>query len=414
MNQEYTEDYLVFKNPGELDMNMIRIMGVSVKESDNPIGFFGTGLKFAIATILRLGGTITIFTGGEKHTIDTLDIELRGKSFKQITLDGQPLGITTELGKQWKPWMAVRELYSNALDEGGSVSLRSGVKDVAPYIGSSLPIGTAIVVTGEAFVDVWKNRSEYFIDPQEVPVEANEFVHSYEGPSKSIFYRGIKVGEGLCQTAYKHNIQSPIDLTEDRTIRYDFQYREAVEQSILVSQNKGFIHSLLTAAVGYDETRLTFKESYSCLAPSKVFQDTITSLAAQRPARLNLCAVTWAEKRFGEKQDFEPHEMNDIQRAQLKKAIQCVASLGFGPDILKYKINVVRWLGSHTHGLAKNGEIFLSKECFNQGTKYLFSTLLEEFVHCHYQLRDETRELQTWLFDRIATLTEEFILKEAI
>ena len=36
---------IVFENPGEIDVAAISTFGVSVKETDNPIGFFGTGLK---------------------------------------------------------------------------------------------------------------------------------------------------------------------------------------------------------------------------------------------------------------------------------------------------------------------------------------------------------------------------------
>jgi hypothetical protein len=48
---------VVFENPGEIDAAAIRTFGVSVKEGENPIGFFGTGLKYAIAILLRTGHT---------------------------------------------------------------------------------------------------------------------------------------------------------------------------------------------------------------------------------------------------------------------------------------------------------------------------------------------------------------------
>ena len=46
---------IVFENPGEIDIRSISTFGVSVKEGDNPIGFFGTGLKYAIVVLLRTG-----------------------------------------------------------------------------------------------------------------------------------------------------------------------------------------------------------------------------------------------------------------------------------------------------------------------------------------------------------------------
>jgi len=46
---------IILKNKGEIEIETITTMGVNVKECDSPIGFFGTGLKFAIATFLREG-----------------------------------------------------------------------------------------------------------------------------------------------------------------------------------------------------------------------------------------------------------------------------------------------------------------------------------------------------------------------
>ena len=64
---------LIFTNPGIIDPRSISTFGVNAKASTNPIGHFGTGLKYAIATILRNDGSITIndkgvyvsFTGSE-------------------------------------------------------------------------------------------------------------------------------------------------------------------------------------------------------------------------------------------------------------------------------------------------------------------------------------------------------------
>lgn len=53
---------LYFLNNGEFDVSAMLTFGVSAKESDNPIGQFGTGFKYAIAIILRLGGSISVAT----------------------------------------------------------------------------------------------------------------------------------------------------------------------------------------------------------------------------------------------------------------------------------------------------------------------------------------------------------------
>ena len=80
----------------------------------------------------------------------------------------------------------------------------------------------------------------------------------------------------------------------------------------------------------------------------------------------------------------------------------------------RYPLEVVNWLGEGVYGEAKDGKILISKDCFDRGTKYLASVILEEFVHNHYNLLDESRDLQTWLFDRIITMGEEYVIHEPL
>ncbi|WP_198164368.1 hypothetical protein, partial [Bradyrhizobium jicamae] len=54
-----------FCNAEPIDLNAIALMGVSVKTGASPIGYFGTGLKFSIATLLRTGHEVTLIRNGE-------------------------------------------------------------------------------------------------------------------------------------------------------------------------------------------------------------------------------------------------------------------------------------------------------------------------------------------------------------
>jgi hypothetical protein len=113
---------LYFHNPGEIDIRGATIAGLSAKQGDSPIGFFGTGLKYAIASVLRWQGRISIWSGTEEYKFLARSLDFRGVEFQQIMMNDQPLGFTTEYGKTWQPWQIFRELYANALDEGGGVS----------------------------------------------------------------------------------------------------------------------------------------------------------------------------------------------------------------------------------------------------------------------------------------------------
>src|ERR1700676_327969 len=104
---------VVFENPGEIDAAAIRTFGVSVKEGENPIGFFGTGLKYAIAVLLRTGHQVTVTAGLDRYEFGILSETVRGKEFGFVSMNGQRLGFTTELGKVWELWAAYREIACN-------------------------------------------------------------------------------------------------------------------------------------------------------------------------------------------------------------------------------------------------------------------------------------------------------------
>jgi hypothetical protein len=56
--------YAIYSNPGALDLRALTIMGMNAKpNTDSPIGYFGTGLKYAVAIALRHGLTLTIWDG---------------------------------------------------------------------------------------------------------------------------------------------------------------------------------------------------------------------------------------------------------------------------------------------------------------------------------------------------------------
>src|SRR6185437_160750 len=103
------------------DPQLISLIGVNVKENDSAIGFFGTGLKYAIACLARWGESLTIQSGPAEFTFCAEETKVRGKTFGVLVMrskvDYLRLGFTTELGKRWEPWMVYRELWCNAHDE---------------------------------------------------------------------------------------------------------------------------------------------------------------------------------------------------------------------------------------------------------------------------------------------------------
>ena len=62
---------LLFENPGEIDPRLIGSFGVNVKDDPSTaFGFFGTGLKYALAILLRTGHEVTIQSGLTEHRFE--------------------------------------------------------------------------------------------------------------------------------------------------------------------------------------------------------------------------------------------------------------------------------------------------------------------------------------------------------
>lgn len=200
---------IIFRNKGVIDPKSITTFGVSSKENPGAIGFFGTGLKYAIAILLREGCDITIHAGKRKLEFGIKRDRVRVDEFNVVTMNNRRLGFTTEVGKTWEVWQAFRELYCNTMDERGEVFEASEVPEVAAD-------ETVIVVRGEKFLDVWASRSDIILSSE--PLERHKAVHIHPGPSPFVYYRGVRAYRLDNPSQFTYNIQKKLDLTEDRTI----------------------------------------------------------------------------------------------------------------------------------------------------------------------------------------------------
>ena len=104
-------NYLKFSNKGLLEIEALSLLGASTKRgNDKLIGQFGSGNKFALAYLLRNNYDVKIFSGTEEITISTLEKTFRDQTFSVICFNGKESSITTEFGKDWQLWQALREL----------------------------------------------------------------------------------------------------------------------------------------------------------------------------------------------------------------------------------------------------------------------------------------------------------------
>jgi len=400
--------WLSFTNAGEIDPRLITTMGVNVKDDGDgtsPIGYFGTGLKYAIAVLLRNDCDVTILSGYHRYDFFSFPEILRGKSFDFISMveDGGPsqrLGFTTELGKNWEPWMAYREILCNCWDEQGREEKFDEMPDCEPGI-------TRVLINGR---DVWKahnSRHEWMIEKGARPLfEAPGLVQIFPGTGQAFFYKGIKVGQWQKSAQFKYNILGDLALSEDRQVYSTYEAQRCIAVAIEGHlKDPQLLRQLLVAdRETFERDELDFDWSNDA---SEEFLTTVKELIPTSLGALNRTVLHFYAKRARDEVEVQSVGLTTVEQMMLDKALQFLSGMGYP---VSAPITIVESLGDPLiHGLAHTGQarIYIPKDTFGKGTKYLASTLLEEHLHIEKKLWDQSRELQTWLFDKVISLGEE-------
>lgn len=378
-------------NPGLIPMEAVTTMGVSAKEGENPIGFFGTGLKYAIAGLLRTSHQITIWRGLDRYDFATEKGEVRGKEFSFIRMTGpdgeQRLGFTTHLGAHWETWQVFRELYSNCLDEGGE--LFSSEADPAED-------HTTIWVTGAAFADAARDRDRFFLSSE--PIIKGSLVDVHPGASSGIYYRGVLVGALEHPSAFTYNITTQMTLTEDRTLKDLHMARYYIAYALEHCDNAEVIERVLLSKDSLEQ-HLPFS------SPGKTFAEVTLDVCERRGVgAVNVNAVKSAEEWAQREARVKPVPLSKAEADEIEAAKGFLARIGFP---VSAPIIVAETLGPDIFGMAKNGSIYLSRVTINRGGNFLIGTILEEHLHLSQGFVDASRRFQDFLIDLVVKFARE-------
>jgi len=255
---------IVFHNPGLIEANAIRLMGASVKE-EGSFGRFGTGIKYAVATVLRGGGSVVIYSGDKQFTFAVEKASLKGKDFDEVVLINPganlvenrriPLGFTTRLGKDWEPWMAAREFGCNARDEGGDWGIWCP-GELEPenfqwdYGAGMARECTRVVVEWPAMEEALASDENHVFAPEGQVLLEERGVRVMPGPSDYLYHRGVRVWKLPKPGVFTYDILDFVDLTEDRTVKYSFCVVAQVRNLMLQTDGGEVIAGAVGAAEG--------------------------------------------------------------------------------------------------------------------------------------------------------------------
>lgn len=204
---------VVHKTPGLIDLRAFTLMGVSAKpDHKNPIGQFGTGLKYSIAVAVRLGASPVVYIGHDRYEFYAEPEQFRGQAFQSIKmrpkkaslLRASPsitLPFSTNYGKNWVAWQIFRELEANTRDENGETFSHDG--DLAELAGDG---HTLIAIDHIDYLEAWQDREKIFLKHGLAVKEGSHAVQILEGESEAIYYRGMRARDTQKKTFMTYNI----------------------------------------------------------------------------------------------------------------------------------------------------------------------------------------------------------------
>lgn len=414
--------YLEFKNKGEVPINAFKLLGASSKRGDaTKIGYFGTGLKYALAVLLRESINFKVFSGTNEIVIGTRKTNFLDQKVTVITVNGEKTSITIEAGINWEPWFAIREIYSNNLDEDGTMKLSSEVQPEHGY--------TKIYIEqGEALKDLTDNWSNYFSNNRTVIFESDKHnvLHKAGDESFTVFRKGIRAYRNRQKSLFDYDVKT-LQINESRVAEHDFEARQRSAEALALCTDEDALRHFGHASDDFIEKDPLFW--------SYIFDDTFggkfsdTWLKVFKDKRivpqeyggfygLTSNTVTLPEKLCKHLYDQFKDELQIIGTTKeaymivdedvefLRPAMEKLEKVGFGHPLDRVKI--AKFKDDDILGLADNGLVLISEKIKSPTYQGMtLSVLFEEVAHTKSGYSDNTRQFQDYIINLACALVEE-------
>ena len=428
----------MIENGGELDSSSLILLGASTKRNDDSkIGFFGSGNKYAIATLIRENVPFRIFSGEKEISISTGGVNFRNVQFEQIFIDGCPTSLTTDMGPEWKEWMAIREWVSNSIDEGNSVINKNYDGDVIGKRGVTR-FYVQHVPAIKQVVDNWNNMFAY--DRTDVLYSTDKgrmYSQNNRNESMLLFRKGIRAYESNTQKSLYQYDMNEFHINESRLIDNLYAAGFKVVEMLLKCNDKKIIRKIIENCTKRDNYEVMYWEAaldYRWRAKNMLgeINEEWTNVLKERPlivdgladfypdiakkphyllnANLAMLATEVLDLHvYGISSNGEAlaHKPTTITKKMEILLADCLKFLKDTDYEVKYPIEIVEFNKTNTLGRAQNKTILLSEKVFSLGKKEIVSTIIEENEHLKTGFQDCTREFQNHFINLYITEMEE-------
>lgn len=416
--------FIKIRNTGLIEREAFTLIGASSKRDDETkIGFFGSGLKYSLAVLLRHNVGFRIFSGLNEITITSKPTDFRGKTFNQIHIDGQATGFTQEMGIDWQAWYPIREIYCNALDE------TQGAIEEANIMIPKESETHFYIEKCEAIREIMDNWNDYFTNRRtDVILDAGNF-KVYCGHDKKylLYRRGVQCHKMDHQCLY-HYDDKEFEINESRTLRNTSDATYMVAHQIAKYANKEMIRNIFD---NYGENiegkfNYTFAQSFNAnwldvingrrLVRKSIAGHYINIINQGNCLILPGQLVDGLKRCFGDKvhvlghsSDAGDHVIVDTTQDQKKRIDQAMIFLFNAGISVSYPVNVAIFPAENIMGsvILSSKTILLSQAAFEHGQKFLISTILEEYFHIKSGCSDLSRGFQDFIINQMVTNLEE-------
>ena len=391
---------LIFRNPGVVDLAALTTLGVSVK-AEGSFGWFGTGFKFALATVLRGDGEVKVYAGERCFGFEAEEEMIRGQPFRRVwvtdydTEGSTPLGFTDQLGRGWEPWMALREFACNARDEGGDVEHISDGDLWSKYNADE----TVIAVTWDKLDEAWAQRGDLFAEAE--PLWQAEKLRILPGPADHMYYRGVRARKLEKRSLFRYDVLEHLTLTEDRTIANTWSADGEVRRALLGRvEDEGILGAVVTARDNESyESKLSF-DSDEYAHVSRAFIDACADADAAHQPLMKSARAVWnrwkrstADAPIGRAYHSNVHD-------DFSDAVAALEELGF-TQVADMQVFLADELPGEALSALEKGRVYILRKLLLAGPRVIAQEMLTRILERdHYSLESALGEVIPLLLDQ--------------